>query len=48
LEVLPGLQLPIGDAGCIIWAMLPLVWFALMHQRIAALQKTSAKDLKAA
>jgi alkane 1-monooxygenase len=48
LEALPGPQLPTGYAGCIILAMLPPVWFALMHPRIAALQKTSAQGLASA
>jgi alkane 1-monooxygenase len=38
LDALPGPQLPTGYAGCILLAMLPPLWFRLMHQRIAALQ----------
>jgi alkane 1-monooxygenase len=38
LEALPGPQLPTGYAGCILLAMLPPLWFRLMHPRIAALQ----------
>ena len=34
LEPLPGPQLPTGYAGCLVLAMLPPVWFALMHPRI--------------
>jgi alkane 1-monooxygenase len=45
LEPLPGPQLPTGYAGCLMLAMLPPVWFKLMHQRIAALQNTAQKDL---
>ena len=37
LALLPGPQLPTGYAGCILLAMLPPVWFAVMHPRIAAL-----------
>ena len=45
LEPLPGPQLPTGYAGCLMLAMLPPVWFKLMHKRIAALQNTAQKDL---
>ncbi len=38
LQPLPGPQLPTGYAGCIILAMLPPVWFFVMHRRIASLQ----------
>ena len=34
LEPLPGPQLPTGYAGCLLLAMLPPLWFALMHPRI--------------
>ena len=34
LALLPGPQLPTGYAGCIVLAMLPPVWFAVMHRRI--------------
>jgi alkane 1-monooxygenase len=37
LAPLPGPQLPTGYAGCIVLAMLPPLWFALMHPRIKAL-----------
>jgi alkane 1-monooxygenase len=37
LAPLPGPQLPTGYAGCIVLAMLPPLWFALMHPRIQAL-----------
>jgi alkane 1-monooxygenase len=34
LAPLPGPQLPTGYAGCLMLAMLPPVWFAVMHRRI--------------
>ena len=34
LEPLPGPQLPTGYAGCLLLAMVPPLWFALMHPRI--------------
>jgi alkane 1-monooxygenase len=37
LEPLPGPQLPTGYAGCLLLAMLPPLWFGLMHKRLAAL-----------
>ena len=37
LAPLPGPQLPTGYAGCLMLAMLPPVWFALMHRRIGGL-----------
>ncbi|MDP2819449.1 MAG: alkane 1-monooxygenase [Polaromonas sp.] len=37
LAALPGPQLPTGYAGCLMLAMLPPLWFALMHQRLDAL-----------
>jgi alkane 1-monooxygenase len=39
LEPLPGPQLPTGYAGCLLLAMLPPVWFKLMHRRIEALRQ---------
>ncbi len=45
LEPLPGPQLPTGYAGCLMLAMLPPVWFKLMHQRIAALQNKPSPEL---
>ena len=38
LQPLPGPQLPTGYAGCIVLALLPPVWFRLMHRRIADLK----------
>jgi alkane 1-monooxygenase len=38
LDPLPGPQLPTGYAGCLILAMLPPLWFRLMHKRLADLQ----------
>ncbi len=38
LAALPGPQLPTGYAGCLLLAMLPPLWFYLMHKRLAALQ----------
>ena len=38
LELLPGPQLPTGYAGCLVLAMLPPLWFALMHPRLEKLQ----------
>ena len=37
LALLPGPQLPTGYAGCILLAMLPPVWFAVMHPRLVNL-----------
>ena len=37
LEALPGPQLPTGYAGCLLLAMVPPVWFALMHPRLEKL-----------
>ncbi|MDP1954647.1 MAG: alkane 1-monooxygenase [Polaromonas sp.] len=37
LAALPGPQLPTGYAGCLLLAMLPPLWFALMHRRLDAL-----------
>jgi alkane 1-monooxygenase len=45
LEPLPGPQLPTSYAGCLVLAMLPPLWFRLMHPRIAALQKTVTKSM---
>jgi alkane 1-monooxygenase len=45
LEPLPGPQLPASYAGCLVLAMLPPLWFRLMHPRIAALQKTVTKGM---
>ncbi len=42
LAALPGPQLPTGYAGCLMLAMLPPLWFFLMHKRIAALQSAPA------
>lgn len=38
LEALPGPQLPTGYAGCLILALWPPLWFALMHRRLDAMQ----------
>lgn len=45
LEALPGPQLPTGYAGCLWLAMVPPLWFKLMHARIAALQKQAPTAL---
>jgi alkane 1-monooxygenase len=45
LEPLPGPQLPTGYAGCLWLAMVPPLWFKLMHARIAALQKQASPGL---
>ena len=37
LAALPGPQLPTGYAGCLMLAMLPPLWFSLMHRRLDAL-----------
>ena len=37
LALLPGPQLPAGYPGCILLAMVPPLWFALMHPRLQAL-----------
>ena len=42
LEPLPGPQLPTGYAGCLLLAMLPPLWFALMHPRLEELRSTEA------
>jgi alkane 1-monooxygenase len=42
LAPLPGPQLPTGYAGCILLAMLPPVWFAVMHPRLAAAKNPQA------
>ena len=38
LAPLPGPQLPTGYAGCILLAMLPPLWFAVMHPRLENLR----------
>lgn len=38
LEPLPGPQLPTGYAGCLLLAILPPLWFSVMHPRIEKLQ----------
>ena len=42
LEPLPGPQLPTGYAGCLMLAMVPPLWFALMHPRIEKLARKQA------
>jgi alkane 1-monooxygenase len=42
LEPLPGPQLPTGYAGCLILALIPPVWFALMHPRLDKLSSNQA------
>ena len=42
LEPLPGPQLPTGYAGCLLLAMVPPLWFALMHSRLGKLQVKTA------
>ncbi len=37
LEPLPGPQLPTGYAGCLILAMVPPLWFSVMHKRLSQL-----------
>jgi alkane 1-monooxygenase len=37
LEPLPGPQLPTGYAGCILLALVPPIWFGLMHPKLDAL-----------
>ncbi len=37
LEPLPGPQLPTGYAGCVLLALVPPVWFGVMHPRLDAL-----------
>ncbi len=48
LEPLPGPQLPTGYAGCLFLAMVPPLWFSLMHKRIAALQNNASSPLATA
>lgn len=43
-----GPRLPTGYAGCIMLALLPPVWFALMHPRIAALRAEPASPVATA
>jgi alkane 1-monooxygenase len=40
LEPLPGPQLPTGYAGCLILAMVPPLWFSVMHKRLERLAST--------
>ena len=42
LEPLPGPQLPTGYAGCLLLAMVPPLWFSLMHSRLEKLQSEMA------
>ena len=42
LEPLPGPQLPTGYAGCLLLAMIPPLWFALMHPRIEKIAANAA------
>ena len=42
LEPLPGPQLPTGYAGCLVLALIPPLWFALMHPRIEKLTLNQA------
>ena len=42
LAPLPGPRLPTGYAGCIMLAMLPSLWFSLMHPRLQALRRSGA------
>jgi alkane 1-monooxygenase len=42
LQALPGPQLPTGYAGCLVLAMVPPLWFSLMHKRISALASSNA------
>ena len=42
LEPLPGPQLPTGYAGCLVLALVPPLWFALMHPRIEKLALNQA------
>ena len=41
LEPLPGPQLPTGYAGCLILAMVPPLWFSVMHKRLNQLDNTA-------
>jgi alkane 1-monooxygenase len=34
LQALPGPQLPTGYAGCLLLALVPPLWFAVMHSRL--------------
>ena len=38
LQALPGPQLPTGYAGCLFLVIVPMVWFSLMHPRLAQLR----------
>jgi alkane 1-monooxygenase len=42
LDALPGPQLPSGYAGCLFLAVVPRLWFAAMHPRLAALRSSTA------
>jgi alkane 1-monooxygenase len=41
LQPLPGPQLPTGYAGCILLAMVPPLWFKVMHKRLQAITPSS-------
>ena len=43
LQPLPGPQLPTGYAGCLMLAMVPPLWFALMHPRIEKIVTTQSR-----
>ena len=36
LQALPGPQLPTGYAGCLFLALIPSLWFGVIHKRLAA------------
>ena len=42
LEPLPGPQLPTGYAGCLLLAMVPPLWFAMMHPRLENIRSKMA------
>ncbi len=42
LQALPGPQLPTGYAGCLLLALLPPLWFAVMHSRLHKMKPDQA------
>ena len=45
LAPLPGPQLPTGYAGCLLLAMVPPLWFSLIHSRLEALRVKKTETL---
>ena len=47
LALLPGPQLPAGYPGCIALALVPPLWFAVIHPRLQAFEPSKAVSLSA-